>query len=266
MICPNCGASNPPLRGTCTKCGRALNPLGTGSPRPAQPARPVIISTPTSESYTRKAEFTHEEIVNKMKLDYSYAHGDMNHRALEGVTGLVAHAMVSPLDRHALLQEACNLIQKQFSIREVAVGLKDEDGIFRFKELVGFRVEADRAMRQCAYKQEDFSDAKTYKGKMISRYTKVYLAEDSPYREDEKDTYSRPLLLDTKRRSPTESLEGDYLDCYIFGPEDELLGWIETSGTRAGELPDIMTIKWIELIAQIIGQTLSSKAVRRAAG
>jgi hypothetical protein len=57
-------------------------------------------------------------------------------------------------------------------------------------------------------------------------------------------------------------LEADYIDTWIQGVNGRLLGWIEISGTRTGKLPDILTIKLIEVIASIIGVAL----VQRGAG
>lgn len=259
MICPNCGATNPALRGICQKCGKPLNPLGGSFFKRAEAAKqvpPTASPRPSSEAYSRKGLFTHAEISKKMKMDYSYSHGDQTQKSLDGVVALLAQSMRSTLDMHTFLAGVTNVIQRQFSVREVAIGLRDTDGLYRFKYLAGFRDEAAAAMRRLAYTRQQFDENPEYKGTMISKYTKVYLAEDVPFREDEKETYSRPILLDASRHSPTESIEGDYIDFNIYGVDGELLGWIETSGTRMGTLPDIESIKWIELIAQVVGMAM----------
>lgn len=259
MICPSCGATNPPLQDVCHKCGKPLNPRGgsffkkSGTPKTAPP---TTFSKPKYEAYSRRGLFTHEEIARKMKMDYSYAHGDQTQKSLEGVLALVAQSVKPNLDMHAFLAGATTLIQRQFSLREVSIGLRDPDGLYRFKYLAGFSDDAAAAMKRLAYTRQQFDDNPDYKGTMISRYTKVFLAEDVPFREEEKATYSRPILLDASRHSPTESIEGDYVDFNIYGVDGELLGWIETSGTRMGTLPEIESIKWIELIAQVIGMAM----------
>jgi len=69
-----------------------------------------------------------------------------------------------------------------------------------------------------------------------------------------------------KRKSITESLEGDYLDVLVFGKKGEIAGWLEISGTRTGELPDIQTIRWMELISKIIGTAIILQNERSASG
>lgn len=68
--------------------------------------------------------------------------------------------------------------------------------------------------------------------------------------------YNRPALLAKKRHGATESLEGDYIDIRILGRGEELLGWIEISGTRAMKLPNITTVRWVEVIASVIAAAL----------
>ena len=262
MICPICGTVNLSSAETCTKCGRNLKPVFKdfrGSAVQPNQGTSRWQSRQEPLTYNRKERFTHVEIAKKMKNDYSYTRGDPTLKAIDGLTAFVSSPMKHPFNLDDYLIEACNLIQKQFSIREVSIGLKGDDGLYRFKALVGFREDAERAMRRVAYRREEFGDSATYKGTMISKYTKLFLAEDSPYKDDEKDTYSRPLLLDVTRHSPSESIEGDYLDFSMLGADGSLLGWIEISGTRAGQLPDIATIKWVELIGQIIAYTMTAR-------
>ena len=83
-----------------------------------------------------------------------------------------------------------------------------------------------------------------------------------PYKDDEIGSYDRAALLGMRRLTPSDSLEADYIDIWIQGVNGKLLGWIEISGTRTAKLPDIMTIKQIEVIASVIGAAL----VKRGAG
>jgi hypothetical protein len=61
------------------------------------------------------------------------------------------------------------------------------------------------------------------------------------------------------RRAPDDSLEADYLTVQIPGNKGEVLGWIETSGTITGKLPDVATIKWIEMIADVLGAAIMKR-------
>jgi hypothetical protein len=198
-----------------------------------------------------------EDIVRKLRLEYQYPQEDPTSRALDSVRTLFLDWGRSR-DTHAILREAASLISKNLRIREVGMGLMGPDGLFRFVEFVGYRPEAETANRKLVFKEADFVDSSVYKGVTISKLTTAYFAEDDPYDKDQEETYNRPMLLKGKRMAMDESIEGDYLSTNIVSPDGVMLGWIEISGTTAWRLPDAQSIKWIELVASVLGQFLSS--------
>lgn len=159
------------------------------------------------------------------------------------------------MDLDKLLNEAADFIWRQFGIDNVAIGLRDpKDGLYRYKAMVGFRPDAIEAHKKIVYKKEEFFENGKYHGVTISKYTRMYLAEDNlPDDVLERGAYNRPGLLKMRRTDSTDSLEGDYIDMGIYSKGDELVGWIEISGTRTLKLPDVTTIRWVEVIASIIG-------------
>lgn len=162
------------------------------------------------------------------------------------------------------MQQVADTIRTQFGIDNVAIGFKSpEDGKYRYVVLAGFREEAARARMKLEYTIDDFYKNGAFNGTFISKYTKIFLAEDNEYRDLERVAYNRPLLLGLKRRSLNDSLEADYFDSFIMGTEDELLGWIEISATRTGKLPDAVTIRWVETAASLIGATLRCNKMKR---
>lgn len=209
------------------------------------------------------AKIDHNDIARKMKLDYLHGSRDKNERALEGILSLLSHFQKPQMDLNALLLDAANIIQKQLGIANVGIGLKNaSDGLFRYQVLVGFRQETEAIEKKLAYTEKQFSDDTEYKGTMISKISKLYLAEDLPYKEGEIESYDRSALLGMRRLSPSDSLEADYIDIWIQGVNGKLLGWIEISGTRTAKLPDVLTIRQIEIIASIIGAALVQRGAR----
>ncbi len=200
-----------------------------------------------------------EDIVRKLKLDYQYPQEDHASRVLDATRNLFSD-WGKTRNVHAILKETANLISKNLRIREVGIGLRGPDGLFRFQEFVGYRPEAEAANRKLVFKEADFVNSDIYRGVAISKLTKVYFAEDDPYDKDQEETYNRPMLLKGKRMALDESIEGDYISTNINSPEGVMLGWIETSGTNAWRLPNAQSIKWIELVASIIGQFLASSS------
>jgi len=201
-----------------------------------------------------REEFSHEDIAKRMRIQYVHGGHDPVMRAFDNLIKLAASCRKKEVDVRALSEEAARLIHEQFRLRWVAIGSKNpRDGMFRYDALVGFREEAASARRAQTFVLADFVEDTKYKGRQISDITKMYFEEDKPYTNGAEVTFNRPILLKGKRRAPDEALEGDYIDVHIYGGDGELIGWIETSGTVAGKLPDMTAIKTMELIASMLG-------------
>lgn len=204
----------------------------------------------------------HNKIKWKMRLDYSHAAADRTHKVLEGIQGLVGQLNKPNVNQHDFLQMTADLIAKLFRLRSVTIGLRSPDGLYRYEVMSGKRSEAWTFEKSLTYKERDFIDSEIYKGEMISKMTKIFLAEDSPYPESEKEAFNRPFVLGIKRRNLEDWIEGDYLNVFIKSSAGTFIGWIELTGTMDGKLPDIPTIKWLELIATIIGVRLDAETDR----
>lgn len=201
-----------------------------------------------------------DDIIRKLKLEYQYPQEDQTARTLDAIRSLFT---VWGKDRQVLgvLQEAANLISKHLRIREIGMGLRGPDGLYRLEVFVGYRPETEAANRKLVYRLEDFGDSDVYRGVWISKLTKAYFAEDDPYAKSEEDTFNRPMLLKARRMAEDDTIEGDYFCTNVNGPEGDLLGWIEISGTTAWKLPNAQMVKWIELVACVLGGFLSSSAL-----
>ncbi len=203
----------------------------------------------------------HRTIPDKLKFDYSHSAVEPVQKSQEGIQSLLAHFRKPKIDIDTLLLEAANLISRQYGIADVAIGLRDpKDGLYRYRAMAGFRDQAIEAHKAIAYTKEQFSDGCEFDGRDISRYSRIYLEEDNVLSEEERKAYNRPGLFARRRLNVTQSLEGDYIDVKILGIGEELLGWIEISGTRTMKLPDITTIRWVEVMASIIAAALVKQA------
>jgi len=264
MRCPSCDEYNISSAGPCRKCGKPLSPSGrTGVTQTASPRPGTYVGTRAhapERSTAKPRDIDYKDIPRKMKLDYEHTVTDQGGRMLAAVQALMQQIESPQPDVRKLMLDASNLISRQLGIMNVAVGLKGPDSLFRYDIMVGLREDAVAGRKKIAYKKEEFYDAGPYKGYEISRYTRLYLSEDHPYDDLDAGAYNRPILLkDSKRRSPNESLEGDYVDVHVFDANNELVGWIEVSGTRTGQLPDATAIRWMELMGCIIGIALRKK-------
>ncbi len=201
-----------------------------------------------------------EIIKKRMWLAYQYACNNPANERMDCVHALIAKLADPDVDMHMFLQEAADTINSKLAIKETTVGLKSpSDGMYRYEVMSGLTDPEWDAHKHLSYKDEDFHSQDVYKSMQISKYTRLLLAEDNPYANGEETTYERELMLQSKRKSLDDTIEGDYLDICIFGKGDDLLGWIEISGMRNGRFPDTETIKCLELLASVIGVALARR-------
>jgi hypothetical protein len=198
-----------------------------------------------------------EEVARKLKLDYQSS--EKNHTAIVmDAIGSLFSTWSKDQSYLAILKEAAKLISMCFGIKEVGIGVRGLDRLYRMVVFYGYRPETEDANRKLVYTEADFRDSDVYKGISISPLTRAYFSEDSPYANIEEATFNRPKMLKGTRKATEESIEGDYFDTVIRDSGGAMLGWIEYGGTTVGKLPDVQSIKWIELIASILGQFMSS--------
>jgi hypothetical protein len=246
--CPKCGVENSQNKGDCKSCGATMTPpIGEDSGGKHMPS-----------GAQKDKTVNHKDVARKWRFDYAVTARDETIKGLDAVCGILSELEESAHTVQSFLDFCANQIARQFGIREVSIGLKSKaDSLFRYRSIVGSNEVAEKALRSIAYNENDFRLNGSYRGTSLSKYSTLFLAEDNPYTNGEEVTYSHPVLLRSERRTATECIEGDYIDVYIFGQKGDLIGWIELSGTRAGNLPDVRTIRWIEAVSRIISFALS---------
>ena len=218
------------------------NPSITAGPTPpsAQPGRGI------------SKDIVHTDAARKIKQEYAHGRKESGMRGLDSIHGLIKQLMEEEPDINEVLKSTARTIYSQFNIKEVSIGLRSPDGLYRYVAMYGLRDEAWAAHRKLTYAEEQLMDPNTYKWTEISHHTKLFLAEDNPYTVDEAQTRSEHLMMRSKRKTAEDSIEGDYMDVFIYGPKDEILGWIETGGTWDGKFPDVRTIRSLEVVSSIL--------------
>ena len=198
-----------------------------------------------------------ESVKRRLRFDYLGARSDPTSRVLDGYVSLLSHFHKEPLVVRDLIQDTANWIHRQFRLRWCMVGLRGSDGMYRYEVEAGMRPEAWTRQKSKVYKYTDFAPAaQNYTAGEISKLSRVYLEEENQLYKDDEAVVNRPALLRGRRKADDETLEADFIDTLIFGPKDELLGWIEYSGTLTGKFPEAMTIRYIEAIAAIVSAAM----------
>jgi hypothetical protein len=198
-----------------------------------------------------------DSVKRRLKFEYLRVKNEHESKSLELFTQLLNHVHKPDLSVMNLIQEATLVIQKQFRFRWCMIGLREPDGWYRYLVNTGMREDAWARQKAKQYKLSDFDpNAVNYKAGEISKLSRVYLEEDNQLGKDDEGVVNRPALLHLTRKAEDDVLEADFLDTLIMGPGDELLGWIEYSGTVTGKMPDAMTIRHIEVISNILASAI----------
>lgn len=233
---------------------QGLHPGNTDRvPAGGGPAKtPAADRTPSSRGVTK------DEVVRKIRYDYAFAHKDPSNRILDTLMKLTAEGLKPGKDLVQLLNEVAAMIDRHLQIRTTTIGIRDpKDGMYRYVAMSGLPDDQWQAHKVLSYSFQDLFDQSKYRSSSISGLTKLFMVEDSPYNPDEISTYNSRLSSAMIRRSAEDCNEGDYFDIHIVGPGDKLLGWIEISGTSHGKMPGAHVIRWIEMIATVLGLVLT---------
>ncbi|MCU0860412.1 MAG: hypothetical protein MUE55_07510 [Thermoplasmata archaeon] len=201
-----------------------------------------------------------ETVKRRLRFDYVRVKNEPGSRAVDGTTALMSHFHKPQLNINEVIQEAADIIQRQFKLKWVMIGIKGKnDGLFRYTVMNGMNREVWERQRKRIYRAEDFEPScGTYKFGEISDLTRVYLQEENMLMsEEEKLLVQRPALLYSKRMTSSETLEADFIDTLMYGPGRTLLGWIEYSGTVANEFPQPVVIRQIEGYASILAAAVA---------
>lgn len=158
-----------------------------------------------------------------------------------------------------ILKDALRTIHRLFDFQFVAIALKDRDEVFRYKVQLGLTPESEKKYFEIQYTAADLFDDTSFPSTAVSDITRFYMAENSPYKEAEIGSYARPTHLGDKRARADDMVEGDYIDFYIRDWKNEVIGYFELASTRSKKLPTRDNIRWLELIATLLGIMISKR-------
>ncbi len=199
------------------------------------------------------------KIISNLKQDYSRPASTPTERFIDSMTKSLQKLQRPGVTAQNFMDDVVQMIHRTYRLREVSIGRRFlQDGIFRYVSLAGFRKDAETSLRALAYTDKDFTSE--YVGKQISDWTWVFLSENRPFVSGEETTYNRPIMLEKdERKTPDQCLEADYFDTRIFDSRNQLIGWVEYSGTMDYKFPEIRAVKDIELIGGIVGMAIENQ-------
>ncbi len=215
----------------------------------------------------KKQVVSTEEVGRKLRLDYMYSSKDDYQKILDNTSGLLKKFRKQAIDLDGFFDEVITVIRRRLWVREVTVALFNPDkDAYMYRYMGGLRHDTWEAHKSLSYTKDELINPKVYKSREISKDIILFLAEDNPYGEGEAKTYNRPAMLESMRRSVEDSIEGDYFDIWIRGKNDDILGWIEISGTIDYKFPTIESLRWMEILASITGLAVELSKIKNEKG
>ena len=191
------------------------------------------------------------DFVSKLKDVYSTLSKNEEERLMADISGLIEFSLDRKNALPRILDRIARLIAKYFEFKSISIGLKGDDGLYRYVAFFGHPKEAEDALRKQSYSSEDMLDYDRYPNIRLGTAAQYNPVEGFPVDDEELVAHHRPQLLKKPRSDLGAFLPGDYVDIYMFGFEGKLIGWIELSETKDGRLPPRSSIKWIEMITRV---------------
>jgi hypothetical protein len=189
---------------------------------------------------------------------YSPIPRDQFEKIIDNYLTLIESAGERKLPLDAVLDQTCKIIFRLFGFREVLIGLKSRDDFhYRYVKLFGASQESSEVYRKIRYTTEDMISQEKFPHFKTGRLSELDPVEGLP--EYEKELFTRKFQLGESRKSHDEFHEGDYMDFWVRGTSGDLVGWIEVLNPSDGKLPPRSTVRWIELLASILGIAISQR-------
>lgn len=183
---------------------------------------------------------------------------DQNDKFVEIIHSIVESARDNKLSVNEILEKTGRIIHRNYGFREIGIGLKSrKDGLYRYEYLFGYRKDIENNLRNVAYNYEDMTSQKKFPFIKIGKYAEIDPLEGYP--DEEIILLNRPAIFKRTRDDFYNFLEGDYINVFMYGNNNELIGWIELSLTIDGKLPSRGSIRWIELIGNVCGLAIQKK-------
>jgi len=199
------------------------------------------------------------DFVSKLKDVYSTISKTEEERMMAEISGLIEFSLDRKNTLPKILDRIARLIAKYFEFKSVSIGLKGDDGLYRYVAFFGHPREAEEALRKQKYSSEDMLDYDRYPNIRIGAISQYNPVEGFLVDDEELVAHHRPQLLKKPRSDTGACLPGDYVDFYMYGHENRLIGWIELSETKDGRLPPRSSIRWIELITRTSAALIQNK-------
>ncbi len=199
------------------------------------------------------------DLVTRLKETYSTLNKTEDEKLMSEIHALVQFSMDRRNPTNKVLDKVARLILKEFEFKSVSIGVRGEDGMYRYVAFGGHPKEAEDALRMQKYDIRDMLDYDKYPNIRIGAIAQFNPVEGFPDKKDELVGHHIPSIPSGPRGDTNSFLPGDYIDVFLHGTDGKLIGWIELLETKNGRLPPRESIRWIELIGDVSAALLQQR-------
>ncbi len=191
-----------------------------------------------------------------LKSRYRQVPRDDNEKLIDALLKFWQQILDGKTSRKSMLQEVAGVIHRSLMFQEIAIAVKDpKNDLYRYEAIVGFTKDVVEVMQTQVFSEAEVRTFDRLPGIKVSRLIEFTISE-APQKAGEETQFNRPMLAAVPRKTDDEFTFGDYMNVYILGRNDELLGFIEVSGPRDGKMPSGNRMKGLELLASMAGVAL----------
>ena len=191
-----------------------------------------------------------------LKSRYRQLPRDDNEKILDAVLRFWLQVQDGKLSENSLLQEVAGVIHRSLMFQEIAIAVRDpKDDLYRYRAIMGFTKDVVDVMQTQVFSEAEVRAFDRLPGVRVSKLIEFTISE-APQKAGEEAQFNRPMLAAVPRKTDDEFTFGDYMNIFIHGMDDELLGYIEVSGPRDGKMPTGNRMKGLELLASMTGIAL----------
>lgn len=189
---------------------------------------------------------------------YSPIPKDDEERLVDSLISLMEYGRDRRQSLTSFLEQVARLIFRFLAFDEIVIGLYDRKQDDFYHEVVfGFHSGITSEYKKVRYSHEDMVSQERFPFVKIGKLSEFSPVEGLP--EEERKLFNRPFAGGLARGAVDEFHEGDYIDFWMTGPQNSIIGWIELAKTRNGKLPTRMNVRWVELIASICSSVVRQR-------
>jgi len=201
-----------------------------------------------------------KEFEHNIRKMYSIVEDEDRDRAIYAFQKILTHAQERGKTTQLILDEVARMIFSLFKFKEILIGLKNkDDGSLRYVTIFGYTPEVEKVLRKSTFTYDAFMGNEKSKGIPLSKFSRYSMVEyliPEEWQEYYEQTSNEIISLRKPRTSLEELHEGDDINVFMFGPNEELIGWFELGLTIDKKLPQKSTIRMIELLASVMGNII----------